>query len=355
MKKNCIFAAYFRSNMSSSFNPNDIGQPNGNYFALPYSVEEAQVVLIPVTWDATASYGTGTHRGPAAILDASAQVDLYDSDVPEAWNIKIGTAPVNESLLKLNEQTRRVTNEVIEGLEEGESEESLQHLIKVVNAASEKVNDYVYNEAKKYLSDNKLVAVVGGEHSVPFGLLKALDEKYEGFGILHIDAHADLREAYEGFTYSHASIMYNAIKTLSHVNKLVSVAVRDYCADEAEIMSSDPRVKAFTDKDMCEAEFNGKSWAAQCEEIIKALPDKVYVSFDIDGLTPDNCPHTGTPVPGGITYNKALFLMKALKNSGKQVIGFDLCEVTPAKYDEWDANVGARLLYKLCCYFTKKQ
>jgi agmatinase len=128
------------------------------------------------------------------------------------------------------------------------------------------------------------------------------------------------------------------------------VAVRDYCNDEAQLMAPNPRIKAFTDSNLIEAAFGGKTWAAQCEEIITSLPDKVYISFDIDGLSPDNCPHTGTPVPGGLSYNQALFLLKQLMLSGKQIIGFDLCEVAVGGDEEWDANVGARLLYKLCCY-----
>ncbi len=338
---------------SLSFDPNAIGQPNGTFFALPYSLDEAEIVLLPVPWDATASYGTGTNKGPEAIIEASAQVDLYDADVADAWTIKLGTLAESKQIRKLNVQTRRTTERVIEELESGSSEESLQYDIASVNAASQLLNDYVYGEAKKYLEQDKLVAVVGGEHSAPFGLLKALNERYTGFGILHIDAHADLRKAYEGFTYSHASIMYNALEQLNNLKSLVSVAVRDYCADEAELMATDARIHAFTDASLQQAAFEGKLWADQCRDIIAALPGKVYISFDIDGLSPDNCPHTGTPVPGGLSYSQALYLLKALVASGKQIIGFDLCEVAPGKHDEWDANVGARLLYKLCCYTHK--
>jgi len=336
--------------MSSDFNPNTVGQPNGNYFALPYTLDESEVVLLSVPWDATASYGTGAYLAPEAIIDASAQVDLFDADVADAWSIKIGTEPVDKSLYKLNEHTCRYSSQVMAALQEGAEESSLQKELSMVNAASMKVNEYVYTKAKKYLSENKLVGVVGGDHSSPFGLLKALNEQYQAFGILHIDAHADLREAYEGLTYSHASIMYNVLKELEHVEKLVSVAVRDYCNDEAQLMTTDSRIKAFTDSDLSEVAFDGKPWAAQCEEIIAALPDKVYISFDIDGLSPDNCPHTGTPVPGGLHYNQAVFLLKKLMLSGKKIIGFDLCEVAADSDEEWDANVGARLLYKLCCY-----
>jgi agmatinase len=350
MKKNIIFVTLLKFNMSFSFNPNVIGQPNGNYFAMPYTLQDAELVLLSVPWDATVSYGTGTHRAPEAIIKASAQVDLYDAAVNEAWNIKIGTAPVEEEIGRLNGNTRRMAERVIAALEKGVPEEKLAGEILSVNTASQTLNKRVYEASKKYLDAQKVVAVVGGEHSSPFGLLRALNEKYDDFGILHIDAHADLREAYEGFTYSHASIMYNVLDTLKNVTKIVQVGVRDYCADEATLMAEDARIAPFTDAAIQEALFNGVTWAQQCCDMVSALPEKAYVSFDIDGLTPDNCPHTGTPVPGGLTYNQAVFLLKTLAQSGKQIIGFDLCEVAPSADDEWDANVGARVLFKLCTY-----
>jgi agmatinase len=344
------FVSLYYFNMSFSFDPNAIGQPNGNYFALPYTVDDAEIVLLSVPWDATVSYGTGTHKAPEAIIDASAQVDLFDAEVKEAWNIKIGTLPSIKALNSLNCRTRRTTNRIITKLEHGTPEEKLAKELSAVNTASEQVNEIVYETAKQHLNTQKMVAVVGGEHSVPFGLLKALNEKYTHFGILHIDAHADLRKAYEGFTYSHASIMYNVLDQLKHVAKIVQVGVRDYCADEAALIAADERLTSYTDAALQEAAFNNVSWAQQCREIVSALPQEVYISFDIDGLTPDNCPHTGTPVPGGLTYNQAVFLLKTLAQSGKKIIGFDLCEVSPAAHNEWDANVGARILFKLCGY-----
>jgi len=328
------------------FNPNDIGQPNGNFFALPYSLDEASIALISVPWDVTTSFRPGTSQAPQAIIDASSQVDLFDADVFEAWKIKIGTVPFNEQLAKENKKFRALAEKIIESLEEGKSEESLVSQLKKVNAACESMNEYVYSEAKKQLAAKRIPAIVGGEHSVPFGLLKALNEEYSNFGILHIDAHADLREAYEGFTYSHASIMYNAL-TLRNLKRLTQVAVRDYCNDEFQLMQRDERVAEFTDSLMQEAAFNGKTWVMQTAEIIETLPQNVYISFDIDGLTPDLCPNTGTPVPSGLSYAQAIYLLKQLALSGRRIIGFDLCEAAP---DDNDANVATRLLYKLCCY-----
>ncbi|MDR3133472.1 MAG: agmatinase family protein [Prevotellaceae bacterium] len=329
-----------------AFNPNDIGQPNGNYFALPYALDEAEIALIPVPWDVTVSFRSGAGCAPQAILEASAQVDLFDADVPEAWKIKIGTAPLDGALAAANKKFRRQAENIIRMLEQGVSPETVTDKLEKVNAACEAMNDYVYRETQKQLAAQRIPAIVGGEHSVPLGALRALSEKYGSFGILHIDAHADLRKAYEGFTCSHASIMYNALQ-LDSVKRLVQVAVRDYCSDEAERMRGDERITVFPDMLLHEAAFNGKTWAAQTAEILQPLPQKVYISFDIDGLSPDYCPNTGTPVPGGLSYAQAVYLLKQLALSGRQIIGLDLCEAAPAAND---ANIAGRLLFKLCCY-----
>ncbi len=191
-----------------------------------------------------------------------------------------------------------------------------------------------------------MVGIVGGDHSVPYGFIKALSELKPGFGILQIDAHADLRDAYEGFTFSHASIMYNALK-LNGIKKLVQVGVRDECEDEINLVAKNELIVQYDDYLMAAAEFEGKNWGKQCVEIISKLPERVYVSFDIDGLSPEFCPNTGTPVPGGLSFQKAVYLLRKLVESGRKIIGFDVSEVAPGK-DEWDANVGARIIYKLC-------
>lgn len=329
-----------------TFNPNDIGQPNGNYFALPYSMEEAELALISVPWDVTVSFRSGAGRAPQAILENSAQVDLFDADVPEAWNIKIGTVPLNGQLAADNKKFREMAEKIITALERGVMPEAATDKLEKVNAACAAMNDYVYRETQKQLAAHRIPAIIGGEHSVPLGALRALSDVYDDFGILHIDAHADLREAYEGFTYSHASIMYNALQS-DGVKRLVQVAVRDYCSAEAERMRQDGRITVFPDMLLHEAAFNGKTWAAQTAEILQPLPQKVYVSFDIDGLSPDYCPNTGTPVPGGLSYAQAVYLLKQLVLSGRRIIGFDLCETAP---DANDANIACRLLFKLCCY-----
>ncbi|MDR1169585.1 MAG: agmatinase family protein [Prevotellaceae bacterium] len=335
---------------STIFNPNELGRPNGNFFALPYSSGEGDIEIISVPWDVTASYKAGTSGGPKAMMDASVQIDLFDSDMEKAWEIKVSNTAFD--LYRLNKENRAVAETVIAHLEKGGSaaDSDIVHLLNQVNQSSEIVNLLVYNTAKSILDKGKIAAVAGGEHSVPFGLIKAVSEKYPETGILHIDAHADLRRAYEGFTYSHASIMYNVISELEGISKIVQVAVRDFCEEEATLSGSNDKIMTFYDSYLKDRQYEGETWKNQCAEIISHLPGNVYISFDIDGLHPHLCPATGTPVPGGLEFEQAIYLIKQVVFSGRRIAGFDLTEVSPPAYGDWDANVGARILFKLCCY-----
>lgn len=333
----------------AEFNPNDVGIPNGNFFGLPYTPDESQIVLVRAPWDVTTSYMAGTSDGPEAILDASVQVDLFDENIPNAWEAKIGTLPADESLYRYGKTYREVAEKIITALSNGLSGREIDELTEKVNDASAFFNSRIYEISKSRLDEGRFVGVVGGEHSVPLGLVVALGEEHEEFGVLHIDAHADLRKAYEGFTYSHASIMYNILNEVPQVKRLVQVAVRDFCSDEYDIMQNDERVCSFTDSAVCRRIYGGETWMKICDEIIDRLPDKVYISFDIDGLEPSLCANTGTPVPGGLSYRQAMYLLERVVERGKRIIGFDLCEVAGTPDSEAvDANVGARVLYKLC-------
>ncbi|MEX2589122.1 MAG: arginase family protein, partial [Chitinophagales bacterium] len=159
--------------------------------------------------------------------------------------------------------------------------------------------------------------------------------------------HMDFRKAYEGFTYSHASIFYNALQ-LGQVEKIVQLGIRDYCQEELDFASNqNKRIAVYYDKAIKRAQMQGETVHALFQKIIDELPEKVYVSIDIDGLDPALCPNTGTPVPGGLQFEETIYLIQLLKESGRKIIGFDLCEVTPGN-DDWDGNVGSRLLYQLC-------
>lgn len=326
------------------FDHNGPGLP-GSLFGLPVMLEEAQLVVLPIPWDVTVSYQDGTSQAPQHILQASRQLDLYHPRIKEAWKLKAAMAPIPQNLLSENQITRSLAVKHVQALDESASDPTV--LASKINEASENLNIYVKKLSQQYLKVGKMVGLVGGDHSTPLGLLRALAEKYDRFGILQIDAHADLRKAYEGFTYSHGSIMYNALR-LPAVARLIQVGVRDYCEEEVNVMQRGMgRIKTFFDGDVKRSLLEGETWKSWCNKIIKELPPLVYISFDIDGLDPKLCPHTGTPVPGGLELHHVTYLLDELKNSGKKIIGFDLCEVGPG---EWDANVGARILWELCHY-----
>lgn len=332
------------------FDPNGVGVDNGNYYGLPCTAEESDLVLISVPWDVTVSYGKGTAAAPDALIGASTQLDLYDQSAPSEWRRGIATLPVDYSLAEQSEQLRREAEWVIQHLEEGGSIEDSAILKRLarINKGCRDMNDNIYRQASEWLLKGKLVGLVGGDHSTPYGLIRAISEHHDKVGILHVDAHCDLRVAYEGFEYSHASIMHNVLRDFPQVEKIVQVGVRDFCDMEWERTQSDPRIEAFDDRRLAVSALKGESWHSQCERIVGSLPQKVYVSFDIDGLSPDLCPHTGTPVPGGLSFREAVYLLEMIVESGRRIVGFDMVEVTPAEDDRTDEIVGARILYKLC-------
>jgi agmatinase len=223
----------------------------------------------------------------------------------------------------------------------------MEAALEEINNACLALKTWVYQETSNLIKKGKRVGIVGGDHSVPLGYMEALANLHGEFGILQLDAHQDLRNAYEGFTYSHASIFNNALK-INQVKKIVQVGIRDFCDEESEVVKlSNGRVKVWYDQQIKADLFDGMSFRKICKRILSDLPTKVYVSFDIDGLKPELCPATGTPVPGGLEFGEALYLLITLVESGREIIGFDLCEVAGLD-NEWDGNVGARLLYKLC-------
>jgi agmatinase len=338
-----------------SFNPDGPGLRNGNFIGLPFTAETANIILLPVPWDVTVSYREGTAYAPQAILDASIQIDLEDYDVHDAWKLGIFWNNYDGSVLKIREELRGKASSYILFLEKGgdvKKDFLKKYIIDEINAQCDKLNSYVYCQSKKILEKSKFVGIVGGDHSVNFGLIKALLERYSSFGILHIDAHLDLRKCYEGFYFSHASVFYNILKEKG-INRLVQVAIRDYCEEELEkVKKEHDRVIVFFDQQLKENYFKGVSRKDQSDEIVGKLPENVYISIDIDGLDPKLCPHTGTPVPGGLDFYEMVFLLKKVVESGRKIIGFDLCETGN---DEWDANVGARVLYKLCNLTGKSQ
>lgn len=339
------------------FNPNDLGQADSNIFGLPFTPDEARVVIVPVPWEVTVSYGAGTAAAPQAILDASRQVDLYDPDLDDAWKIGVAMDRIPARLKALSRTLRRTAEGYIRKLESGrepQGDAAMKKALAVVNEGCAEMIRQVRETTGTWLDAGKRVVLLGGDHSTPLGFLEALAERHRAFGILQVDAHADLREAYEGFRYSHASIMFNALR-IPNVKRLVQAGIRDYCEEEVDVIrSSRGRVRTWFDRDLKRAAYDGTRIAELHRRIVRDLPKDVYVSFDIDGLDPKLCPHTGTPVPGGFEFEEALNLVRAVVNSGRRIIGMDVNEVSPRE-DEWDANVGARLLFRLVNLMAKSQ
>ncbi len=337
--------------------PNNACDPDAGLFGLDTPPESADLHLLAIPWDATTSYRDGTRHGPAAILRASHQLDMYDRALEVTHLESIAMIDPPPEIVALGPEARAHAEVVIAAA--GRETPTTRPHMDAVNRLSERLNAWVRAETSARLEEGRWVGIVGGEHSVPLGAIQAIASRHPGLGILHIDAHADLRRAYEGFSNSHASIMDNVLRRCPEVARLVQVGIRDLCDEEANaIAEAGPRVRTFFDRDLADRSFAGEPWAATIAAILEPLPEEVYVSFDIDGLSPDLCPNTGTPVPGGLTYNQAVALITALGRSGRRIVGFDLCEVAPSRVDptdEWDGNVGARVLYQLCGWTLRTQ
>ena len=335
----------------SKFDSNGPSNPKNNIFGLPFSEEDARLVILPVPWEVTVSYGAGTSRAAERVFHASMQVDLFDVETQDAWKKGIYMRQPDKKILMKSDYLRKEAELYINYTSKGEMVEKNSFMcksLKEINEGSALLNRWVYEQTLSLLDNGKLVGLLGGDHSTPLGYYKAIAEKYGDFGILQIDAHCDLRKSYENFVYSHASIMYNALQEIPGLKKLVQIGVRDYCQEEWDyIRNSNDRIVTWFDKDIKERGFEGQSWQQIAGEIVRQLPDKVYISWDIDGLDPKLCPSTGTPVPGGFEAEQIFYLIRLIIASGRRFIGFDLDEIGVGDTD-WDANVGARILWKLC-------
>lgn len=335
----------------SHFDPNAASNPNNNIFGLPFSEEDARLVILPVPWEVTVSYNAGTARAADHIFKASMHVDLFDPDTKDAWRQGFFMRHPDKKILLKSDYLRKEAELYIDYISHGEILEKNLFMCKSlreINEGGVYLNKWVYEQTKQLLNRNKLVAILGGDHSIVLGYFKALAEQHGDFGVLQIDAHCDLREGYEFFTYSHASVMYNALKEIPSLTHLVQLGARDYCQEEWQyIQGNKGRVTTYFDKEIKERLYEGGNWKQITDEIVNKLPQKVLVSFDVDGLDPKLCPNTGTPVQGGFETEQIFYLIKKIVQSGRQFIGFDLVEIGVGDNNEWDANVGAHILWRL--------
>jgi agmatinase len=341
------------------FNPNDVASDGNGIFGLPFTEEQSELVIVPIPWEVTVSYRLGTSRAADKILEASKQIDLYDADAVDMWKNGFFMQEINKEILNKNDYLRHCAELIISNLMEGGATSEHQQLcnkLKDINEAGAWLRDEIRTSTLALLQQGKKVALLGGDHSTPLGFLMAVGEHFGDFGILQIDAHADLRNSFEGFTYSHASIMYNALAQVPQLKKLVQVGIRDYCDEEISLINQNPnRITTFFDHEIKRRQYNGETWNMICENIVNQLPQHVYISFDIDGLDPKLCPNTGTPVPGGFETEQIYYLFTKVLESGRKIIAFDLNEVSTGdnKQANIDALVGARVLYKMCNLMMK--
>ena len=325
-------------------------------FGVSCSIEDASIVIIPVPWEVTVSSRSGTALGPESILKASHELSMIRHEYSGAQEMGVAMLPIPHDWKAISDTLRHHTVGYIHAMESGFEKSSLKKsIVKKVDTYAHQLKEEVKAKAQAQLKAGKMVGVLGGDHSVSLGLFEALGEVYNNFGILQIDAHAGLHKAYQGFTYSHASIMHNALQ-LPYIIRLVPVGLRNYSEEEAQVITAEEgRIFPFFDSHLKRQRFQGVTWEQTCKNIINTLPERVYISFDIDGLDAKLCPSTGTPVPGGLDFDEVCYLFERIVRAGKTIIGFDLCEVAPGENMDWDAQVGSRVLYKLAMMMGASQ
>ncbi|MBC6415146.1 MAG: arginase family protein [Bdellovibrionales bacterium] len=312
------------------------------------SFKNSPMILIPVPWSATTSYGGGTEKGPQLIRQESHQLDFFNSLFKLSYNEKIHFLKEDSLIQSMNTKALSWVYKIRK-----KSKKKNEKLYKKVNSACRFLLDWTYEQASTVFSQKKIPALVGGDHSISEALLSLIGERTKGnYGILHLDAHADLRPEYENFKYSHASVMFNVLNLPFPPKKLIQVAVRDFCKQEYDLIKKEERIQCYFDDWIYNQIFKGKTWAKLSHDIISKLPEKVYVSLDVDALTWDYAPDTGTPVPGGLSFNQVLYLFAELKSQKKKIIAFDVVETSGAnktsQSSKWNGNVSARLIYYLC-------
>ena len=275
------------------------------------SLDSARVLILPVSYEGTVSYGTGTGAGAMAIVDASRNMELYEEETDsEVYKIGIHTLP---------EFTPRETPDAM-------------------------MSD-LYDYTKDILKTNRFLCMLGGEHSVSAPIIKAHNEKYENLSVLQIDAHADLRDTYDGTPHSHASIMARVVKDMRIPS--VQVGIRSISGDEARSLKDGLPTKIFWARDIV-----GKTdWI---DEAIDALTENVYLTIDIDGLDPSIVPTTGTPEPGGLGWYETLTLIRKLAEK-KRVVGMDLVEYSYVANYGSPAFLCSKLIYKSLAYIFKNE
>ena len=271
----------------------------------PFSeLEQAQYVLLPVPYDKTSTFQKGADKGPQAILDASDSIELYDVVTDnEAYTAGIFT---DDHIYNFDTPEDMVQS--------------------------------VYDRVKYFLNQKKTVALLGGEHSISIGAIKAFSEKYHQLSVLQIDAHADLREEYHDSPYNHACVMRRA----QEYANVVQVGIRNVCSEEREYIVPENMFYAHEIK-------KNPNWI---DLIINKLSDYVYLTIDLDGFDPSVVPATGTPLPGGLSWYEVNDLLEKLFTHRK-VVAFDVVELCPQQDDKTSDVLAAVLVYRIISWMEK--
>ena len=280
---------------------------NKTYAGIPEKfskIETAKIVLVPVSYDGTSTWQKGADKAPLAFLEASENMELYDIET----NTEVYKNGIYLSDLLSDFKT------------------------------PENMIETVYKTTKKYIDKNKFVTIFGGEHSISIATVRAFNDSFENLSVLHIDAHADLREVYGDTKYNHACAMYEANSSTN----LVQVGIRSMHIDELNVMNKD---NVFFAQEMTSNEY----WI---DDVIEKLSKNVFISFDLDAFDPSILPSTGTPEPGGLFWYETLdFLFRVFKE--KNVVGFDIVELCPNETDRSSDFLAAKLYYKMLSYKFK--
>lgn len=274
------------------------------------SLDNSRILVWPVAYEGTVSYGGGTGRGAEAIIDASRNMELYDEET-DAEVYKLGIHTLDES-------------------------SSLD--------PPERMMGSLYDRAQQLLSSDKFIAMIGGEHSISGPVIRAHSEKYPNLSVLQIDAHADLRDTYDGTPHSHASIMARVVKDLRI--PAVQCGIRSISAEEARALNDLP-TRIFWAKDI----VGRNDW---WDEAVDGLTENVYLTIDIDGLDPSLVSATGTPEPGGLGWYDVIGLIRTLARKRK-IIGMDLTEYSYVEGQSASAFLCAKLIYKTLAFVFERE
>ncbi|MDI6765417.1 MAG: agmatinase [Bacteroidota bacterium] len=280
------------------------------------SFENSKVVVLPVPYEKSVSYGKGTKDGPHAILDASHYVEFYDEETKREVHRELGIS-------------------TLEPLE-------------VATLSEEAALELIYNNVVQLIQQNKFIVMIGGEHTITQSAIAAFAEKYRDLSVLHIDAHSDLRSDYQGSKYSHASVMARVCEFLDP-HRLVQIGIRAQSIEEAEFIETSGITTLYAHE--IRAGKYTKLLKYWHDFPIDKLTQHVYVTFDLDGFDPSIMPATGTPEPNGLFWNETMKLLQRLSRK-KIIVGCDIVELAPIKELHYPNLTAAKLVSKMINYFV---